>query len=92
MNIGTPELVIIFILALIFFGPHKLPEIGRSLGKGIRELKKASRDLTAAINFDDDYDLEREVSAVKETVEGSISDAVESDRLKNCDSDHCEKG
>ncbi len=40
-NFTLPELVVIFVVALIVFGPNKLPEIGRALGKGIGELKRA---------------------------------------------------
>ncbi|MGO9013681.1 MAG: twin-arginine translocase TatA/TatE family subunit [Dissulfurispiraceae bacterium] len=40
-NLTLPELVVIFVVALIVFGPNKLPEIGRALGKGIGELKRA---------------------------------------------------
>src|SRR4029079_17496933 len=44
-SIGMPELIIIFVIALIIFGPRKLPELGRSLGKSINEFKKASHEL-----------------------------------------------
>ena len=44
-NIGMPELVIILVIALIIFGPRKLPELGRSPGKSIGEFKKASNEL-----------------------------------------------
>src|SRR5215467_10700662 len=44
-SIGMPELIIIFVIALIIFGPRKLPEIGRSLGKSLAEFKKASNEL-----------------------------------------------
>lgn len=40
-NIGIPELVLILVLALIIFGPGKLPEVGRSLGKSIKEFKNS---------------------------------------------------
>ena len=44
-SIGMPELVIIFVIALIIFGPRKLPELGRSLGRSINEFKRASNEL-----------------------------------------------
>jgi sec-independent protein translocase protein TatA len=43
-NVGPLELVIILVIALIVFGPKRLPEVGRSLGDGIRELKSAVTD------------------------------------------------
>ena len=49
-GIGIPELILILVVGLIVFGPGKLPEMGRTLGKGIREFRKASNALTAAIN------------------------------------------
>jgi TatA/E family protein of Tat protein translocase len=44
-SIGMPELIIIFMIALIIFGPRKLPELGRSLGKSLGEFKRASNEL-----------------------------------------------
>ena len=40
-QLGFPELVVIFVIALLVFGPKKLPELGKSLGKGLREFKKS---------------------------------------------------
>ena len=40
-NIGVPELLIVLVIALVVLGPKKLPEVGRSLGKGMREFKEA---------------------------------------------------
>jgi TatA/E family protein of Tat protein translocase len=44
-SLGMPELVIIFVIALIVFGPRKLPELGKSLGKSLAEFKRASNEL-----------------------------------------------
>ncbi|MGH9338600.1 MAG: TatA/E family twin arginine-targeting protein translocase [Acidobacteriota bacterium] len=44
-NLGFPEIVVIFIVALLVFGPRKLPELGKSLGKGLAEFKRASNEL-----------------------------------------------
>lgn len=44
-SLGFSEILIIFLIALIIFGPRKLPELGKSLGRGLAEFKKASNDL-----------------------------------------------
>jgi TatA/E family protein of Tat protein translocase len=44
-SIGMPELMIILLIALIIFGPRKLPELGRSLGRSLQEFKRASNEL-----------------------------------------------
>jgi sec-independent protein translocase protein TatA len=49
-TIGMPELIIIFVIALIIFGPRKLPELGRSLGKSINEFKRASNELKSTLD------------------------------------------
>jgi TatA/E family protein of Tat protein translocase len=48
-SIGMPELILIFVVALLVFGPKKLPEIGKSLGKGLAEFKRASDELKKTI-------------------------------------------
>ena len=48
-NLGLWEILLIGLILLIFFGPSKLPELGKSLGKGIQEFKKASRELTSTV-------------------------------------------
>lgn len=49
-NLGFGEMFLIFIVALIVFGPGKLPEVGKAMGKAITEFKKASRDIQKEIN------------------------------------------
>ena len=56
-NIGFPELMVIFVVALLVFGPKRLPELGKSLGRGIAEFKKASSELQSSI--------EREMQSVE---------------------------
>ncbi|BDU72572.1 twin-arginine translocase TatA/TatE family subunit [Mesoterricola silvestris] len=51
-NLGLTEMLLIGILLLIFFGPSKLPELGKALGKGIQEFKKASREITDSVKED----------------------------------------
>src|SRR5512139_2446135 len=48
-SIGPTELILIFIIALLVFGPKKLPEIGKTVGKAIREFKKASDEIKGRI-------------------------------------------
>lgn len=57
-NIGVPGLILILAVALVIFGPNKLPEIGRAFGKSIREFKKATEGLTDDIRSEFKEDLE----------------------------------
>jgi len=68
-SIGAPELIIIFVVALIVFGPKKLPELGKSLGKGLAEFRKASNELKSTI--------EREVRNVESAPSASIQSEEE---------------
>ena len=56
-NVGFPELIIIFVVALLVFGPKRLPELGRSLGRGLQEFRRASTELKSSI--------EREIQAAE---------------------------
>lgn len=53
-SIGAPELIVIFLIALLIFGPRKLPQLGRTLGRSLGEFRRATQDLKST--------LEREVS------------------------------
>lgn len=60
-GLGPQEVILILIIALIIFGPKKLPEIGRSIGNGLRELRKASREMMNSIEEpEDDQDRKKE--------------------------------
>ena len=60
-NLGMPELMMIMFLALLLFGPKKLPEIGKQVGKALGEFKRASNDLKRTI----EDEMEKATSAVK---------------------------
>ncbi len=51
-NLGLTEMLLIGIALLIFFGPSRLPELGKSIGKGIQEFKKASKEITDSVKDD----------------------------------------
>ena len=51
-NLGMPEIILILVVALIVMGPKKLPEMAKSLGKGLREFRKAADDLKASVEKD----------------------------------------
>src|SRR5438045_9622358 len=69
-SIGMPELIIIFVIALIIFGPRKLPELGRSLGKSLAEFKRASNELKSTLRSE-----ERRVG--KEDRDAGVADEME---------------
>src|SRR5216117_2593176 len=58
-SIGMPELIIIFVIALIIFGPRKLPELGRSLGKSLSDFKRASNELKSTLEEEIRLDEQR---------------------------------
>jgi sec-independent protein translocase protein TatA len=59
-SLGMQEIIVIFVLALIVFGPRKLPELGKTLGKGLAEFKKASNELKATWEEEVRLDKEKE--------------------------------
>ncbi len=59
-SIGVPELIIILTIALIIFGPRKLPELGRSLGRSLSEFKRASNELRATLDEEIRADEQRQ--------------------------------
>ena len=61
-GIGMPELIVIFIVALLVFGPKALPDLGKALGRGLREFKRASEDLKEGLSTDIRLDEEEKSS------------------------------
>ena len=68
-SIGMPELIIIFVIALIIFGPRKLPELGKSLGRSLNEFKKASNDLQNTLEQEIKLEEQKEAAARKTEAE-----------------------
>ena len=64
-SIGMPELIIILVIALIIFGPRKLPELGKSLGRSLNEFKKASQDLQNTLEQEIKIEEDKEKEAAR---------------------------
>jgi sec-independent protein translocase protein TatA len=60
-NIGIPELILIFFVALIIFGPKRLPEIGREIAKALNSFKKASLDIKQVLEQEPPEEIKQEV-------------------------------
>ena len=73
-NIGFPELLIILVIALLIFGPKKLPEVGRSLGKALREFRKTSDEIKE--KFEEEIQAD-EFKEIKEDIEKDIKENEE---------------
>ncbi len=69
-GLGMQELIVIFVIALLIFGPKKLPELGRSLGRGLAEFKRASEELKEG--------LAAELAAEEEKAGAAAHDAQQS--------------
>ncbi|HEY1756363.1 MAG TPA: TatA/E family twin arginine-targeting protein translocase [Bryobacteraceae bacterium] len=72
-TLGVPEMMVIFLLALVLFGPKKLPELGRTLGKALTEFRRASSDLKSSFEREM-QSLERESDSLKEATHSTVRD------------------
>jgi len=78
-SIGMPELIIIFVIALIIFGPRKLPELGKSLGRSLNEFKKASNDLQNTLEQEIKLEEQKETATAARKAEGPESPTIAPD-------------
>jgi len=69
-GIGMPELIIIFVIALIIIGPKKLPDLARALGKGMAEFRKATNEIKSNL------DMEDELKGIEEELADSVSGMI----------------
>jgi TatA/E family protein of Tat protein translocase len=86
-SIGMPELIIILVIALIIFGPRKLPELGKSLGRSLNEFKRASTDLQNTLEQEIKLEEQKETAAKARPVDPSPSyDNMDTDTVpRNAD-------
>jgi sec-independent protein translocase protein TatB len=75
-DLGTQELIVIFIVAFLVFGPKKLPELGRTLGKGMRELKTAMRGVRESLE-EAGEDVTGEFKDVQSELKNSVQKSLE---------------
>src|SRR5438093_7687773 len=88
-QLGFSEMLVIFIVALLVFGPKKLPELGKSLGKGIREFKKATDELKSSWE-DQVKDIKAPLDDVKRDIHEMGHD-LKSDFYKSIEAEHPEQ-
>jgi TatA/E family protein of Tat protein translocase len=90
-SLGWQEIFIVFMIALIVFGPRKLPELGKTIGKGLAEFKKASNELRQT--WEEEVRLDKEKESMSSLLKDSTiqpSDILKPDILKD-DSSPAEK-
>jgi len=99
-SIGPAELILIFIVALLVFAPKKLPEIGKSVGKAIREFKRTSEEIKGRIEDeiqaseikDAARDLRDQVTGIGKEVTGLRDDLLKDETTKEPPKDEAEEG
>jgi Tat protein translocase TatB subunit len=67
LNIGPPELLLIFVIALVIVGPQRLPELGRTIGKGLREFRKMQDEVKDLVNTGMGDDLKQTTAELRRT-------------------------
>ncbi len=69
-GIGFPELIVIGIIALLVFGPNKLPDLAKALAKGLQEFKKATQEMKENLNIDES--LKEDLKGIKDNLDDSL--------------------
>lgn len=87
-SVGVPELIIIFTIALIIFGPRKLPELGKSLGKSLAEFKRASNELKNTLDEEIRTEDRRSAERQEPPRVSSAVEPVHVDEPLNTGTDH----
>jgi len=90
-NIGFPELLVIFTIALLIFGPRKLPEIGKSLGRALREFRKTSDEIKERIEEEIQteefkeikHGIDQDIKNIKESALPKFNEDIYKDSDKN---------
>jgi TatA/E family protein of Tat protein translocase len=91
-SVGMPELLIILVIALIIFGPRKLPELGRSLGKSLGEFKRASNELRNTLEEEVRIEEQKDQRAKIEAEQTSAIEAGKTGPTPSVAADHAEDG
>jgi len=78
-GIGMPELIIIFVIALVIIGPKKLPDLARALGKGMAEFRKATNEIKSNLDMGD------ELKEIEEELTDSVSGVIHEAEMEESD-------
>ena len=80
-TLGMPELILIFVVALLLFGPRKMPDIGRSIGRALGEFRRASNEFKRTIEdevaADEIREVEKDLKGIKDTINAPVDSPPE---------------
>jgi sec-independent protein translocase protein TatB len=80
-SIGIPELMIILVVALVVIGPKRLPDLAKTLGKSLRDFKRATSDFQDTLNLETDYDLEPTAPEKDAPAAGAVKEEKDPNRI-----------